>query len=215
MGLTPHPSLYTGTSSEFLGRRPLPRLVASRPVVFVLGPEGAGKTRVAERVVGPGALWLGPMAFNEHMSQRVGARRWAPELLAADRLVLDGICFLRARPGAARFIAELVRERVAAGRRTVLVQGDHEASLDVLLREFDDGVRATVALRFPKGERGRLRFARRVCDRLGIPRTAARGTEQIEPWSYLAVIRALATVTRLQPRSPRAAEAPAAIAAAR
>jgi hypothetical protein len=29
------------------------------------------------------------------------------------------------------------------------------------------------------------------------------------------VIRALATVTRLQPRSPRAAEAPAAIAAAR
>src|SRR5436190_8671872 len=41
------PALVSGTSGEFLGRKPLPRSVATRPALFIFGPAGVGKTSVA------------------------------------------------------------------------------------------------------------------------------------------------------------------------
>ena len=44
------PAHLTRTAFEFLGKRPLPRVIALRPVVYVLGPSGSGKTSVARRL---------------------------------------------------------------------------------------------------------------------------------------------------------------------
>ena len=45
------PALITRTSGELIGRRPLPRVLLERPVLFVLGPRGVGKTSVARRIL--------------------------------------------------------------------------------------------------------------------------------------------------------------------
>jgi len=41
------PAFITGTSSEFMGRKPLPRVLRQRRITVVLGPEGVGKSTVA------------------------------------------------------------------------------------------------------------------------------------------------------------------------
>ena len=50
--------------------------------------------------------------------------------------------------------------------------------------------RATVLLRFPVG-RGRRRYALTLCDELGLDRSLARATTELEPWSYASVRAAL------------------------
>ncbi len=54
------------------------------------------------------------------------------------------------------------------------------------------GYRATIVLRFPVG-RGRLRFAKRLCDELDLSHTHAKDMAAIEPWTYAAVRDALST----------------------
>ena len=61
------------------------------------------------------------------------------------------------------------------------------------------GTTALLALRFPKGAPGRLRWARRMCDELGLARTCAHGTDQLDAWSYDGVL------TWLRDQVPRAA----------
>lgn len=194
---TTRPALMTGTSSEYLGRRPLPRQVQSRAVAVILGPVGVGKSEVARRIAAMPPLGRVPTgqiivldaaAVHEALIDRVSRRRWADRLVEARALVLDGVTWLGGRPAALRALGELLSARAAAGRRTLVVQGEDPESIDALMSQIDPRDVAIVGLRFPKGERGRLRFARRVCEDLGISRLHARPAAAIAPWSYPAAL---------------------------
>ena len=79
---------------------------------------------------------------------------------------------------------ELLKQRADAGLRTVVCDANGDGSVEELLSRTPTGSTAVLGLRFPSSRSGRLRFARRQCDDLGLPRTMARGTENIEPWGY-------------------------------
>ena len=129
---------------------------------------------------------------------RVRKGKWAQRLLTSPGLVLDGPEWLGARPGVLAMLTDLVRSRAKGGHQTVVCQPDHDGSLHLLAGAMEAGSVVVIGLRFPSGRRGRKRFARRVCDELGLPISAASGTEQLEPWSYQAVLRSL----RVSPGRP-------------
>jgi hypothetical protein len=185
----PEPAFISGTSAEFLGRKPLPRAVRSRPVLLILGPGGVGKTTVAERLLGEGTLSLSDKELLERIANRVRTRRWDPELLESAALILEGPCFLDQRPGLAQTLATLLKARIEAGRRTVLIEAPDGSLLRGLTDKVDPDDRATILLRFPEG-RGRRRFALLVCEELSLPAELARAVVEIEPWTY-ATARAL------------------------
>ncbi len=184
----------TGTSSEFLGKRPLPRLLKQRPVVFVLGPAGVGKTSVARRVAGAdgrSVTYLSGADVSDAILDRTRNGYWEPALLSSAAVVLDGLQYVSCRPGVKDFLQELLAHRSDAERMTVVVEAESDGSAAALMSRVGVGECATLGLRFPSSRSGRMRFARRYCDELGIERSMARGTDQISPWRYEAVIAEL------------------------
>ena len=133
--------------------------------------------------------------------QRVAKCSWPEEISEATSLVLDGPVWLQNRPAVVNSLVELFRKRIDDGMRTVVVQSDGDGSIDRVLARMEAGASVVVGLRYPKGGRGKLRFARRVCDELGIPRSAARGTDAIVPWGYAQVIHTLQEWTRTRGES--------------
>lgn len=181
------PAFLTGTSAEYLGRRALPRIVRDRPTIFLLGPTGAGKTSVALRLAQPRPDYLDRIALEAALVDRVRSRVWPERCRLAPVLVLDGPVWLQSRPAIVRVLGELLRERNSKGLKTLVCQPDHDGSVNLLMDQVEPGSTVVLGLRFPKGRRGRLRFATRQCERMGLPKTAARGTETIEPWGYAQV----------------------------
>jgi len=179
------PALLTGTSSEFMGLRPLPRLLRHRHVIFVLGPPGVGKTSVACRLAGEES----PRIFDSReidtmLLERVRNARWSDELLDSADLVLDGPAWLRNRSGAIALLVELAQTRATAGARTIFCQADADGSIEELFAAVEAGSAVVIGLRFPNGKRARLRCARRICDELGFSRDAALGSDCLDPWRY-------------------------------
>jgi hypothetical protein len=154
-----------------------------------------GKTSVARRLGGSGSAYLDARGVRDALCEHVQLRGWNPRLLDAPSLVLDGPVWLRNRPHAVAALVELLRYRSDRGRMTLVCQTDEDGSIEILMGELDPGSAVVIGLRFPSGTRGRLRFARRVCDELGLARELARSTDQIEPWGYEQVIRTLQGVS--------------------
>jgi ABC-type transport system involved in cytochrome bd biosynthesis fused ATPase/permease subunit len=178
------PALITGTSGEFMGRKPRPRLLRQRNTVFILGPEGVGKSTVARLLLGSHRLDLHTREFEGALLARVKEECWTPEIDEAPALLIDGPCWLRHRPGAQQLVIELIRDRALAGRRTAICQVEDDGSVEDLIARTEPGSAVVMGLRFPVGRRTRLRVARQICRDLDLPLEAAEGSERIEPWRY-------------------------------
>ncbi len=185
----PAPALVSGTSSEFLGGKPLPRSVRERPLVFLLGPRGVGKTSVAHRLVEEGTLHLHERALLDAVSHQVRQRQWPDQLDTLPALILEGPSFLPHRPGMAAAIQALIGARAEAGLKTIITDAEGATALG-MMEGIAPELRATVVLRFPVG-RGRLRLARHLCEELEIDVRHAEQTLDLRPWSYAAVLERL------------------------
>jgi len=193
------PSLLGGTSSEYLGKRPLPRLLSQRQFVLILGPRGVGKTAVARRVLGRQVLLLRGEALHNAATSAVRKGRWSVDVLETPSLLIDGPTMLHRRPGVTRLLQALIERRTKNGLRTVVCQGDGDDSVLLLADGMDEQSRVTLNLRYPEG-RGRVRFAHNVCEQLGLDVRIARTVQPDDPWTYLKVIRALKKIAREKER---------------
>lgn len=183
----PTPALLTGTSSEFLGRRPTPRLVRERSVLIVMGPPRVGKSRVSRRLAGEGCLAVDTHDLDRAVVERIRTGSWRDAWLAHAALVLDGPVWLRNRPSVVGVLVELATTRAAGGLRTVFCQRTADGSAEALMGALPSGSTAVIGLRFPRGRRARVAIAERRCSELGIDEALARGAHDLDPWSYDAL----------------------------
>ncbi len=185
------PAAITRTSGEILGRRGLPRALEGRPLVFVLGPRGVGKSTIAERLLRGHDTTR--MDFRDALVDAVGRGAWPRRFELAPALWIDDLDYLHGRMGACEFLARLLRVRAQAGRLTVLCQGAADDSILELARRVPCEARATMLLRFPVG-RGRRGWVQERASSAGIPWPCVRELATLEPWSYRVVDEALAAL---------------------
>ena len=187
----PTPSLITGTSSEYLGRRPLPRLVGQRQIVIVMGPPRVGKSRVGRRMAALGndepVKVIDTHDLDGALVHRIRSGAWGDELLHAGAVVIDGPVWLRNRPSVVRLLVELATHRGRQGHRTVFCQRMADGSSEELMGALPPGSAVVIGLRFPTGRTSRLNIARRRCAELGLPLERASGSPDVSPWTYDAV----------------------------
>lgn len=188
-------ALIAGTSTEFVGERPLRVSVRACPIALVEGPLGAGRTTVAFRIAGQegrAVLRVDGRTFATSASvSRVRRGTWSADLRDAPALIFDDLAMLAERGGAVvAQLVELLDERAARGLRTVCVAAPNDASLSALCERLAPDRVVHILLRFP-ARSGRVRFARHEAAVRGLSEDVAAGLEHLEPWTYEAVVRAL------------------------
>jgi len=184
------PVLISGTSSEFLGSKPLPRALTSREVLFFFGPSGVGKTMVARRVLGEDTLLIDQQSLNRLVSLRIRTRRWPKKLDQVNKLIIEVPCFLDQRPQVFSLLRSLIQTRIRSGFRTAILDAEDDGPVHRLMRMIHRDERATLVLRFPEGK-GRYRFALRACREHSLPLSCARWLAQLDSWNYTRMFGAM------------------------
>ncbi len=187
---TPLPTLVSGTSTEFMGRKPLPRAVQRRPVVFLLGPKGVGKTTVALHLARVERRYVPEEELLNVLPAYARTRKWDEAYLSPPSLVLEAPCFLSRRPAVTRALQELLQQRIARGGRSYVCEAEDEDPMRELIGSLEPKQKATVVLRFPVG-RGRRRYVLRMCDELEVDSAHARAANALSPWTYAGARRTL------------------------
>ena len=198
-------SFISGTCSEFLGAKPLPALLRERPIVFLLGPSGVGKSMVARRILGEGTTFLKQQEFLDSLALRILLHKWPDTLIETEQLIVEGPCFLHARPAVLLAFSQLIEERVRRGFKTVILDAEDHGPLQKLLTIVSKEERFTVLLRFPSG-RGRFRFLAHACRTRGLSLSHARRLAQKEPWTYASVLDELDDLALAQDKKYTASE---------
>lgn len=166
----------------------MPKIVQRRPIVFILGPPGVGKTKVALRLAQPDYAYFERTQIESEINGVAAGAGWTERICQTPAVVLDVPMYLDRRPGICRLVVDLINDRAARGLRTMLCQPAESRTIDSILASVDRNQIVVLGLRFPHGRRGRLRVARRMCEARNLDPEAARGTERIEPWNYAQVL---------------------------
>lgn len=166
---------------------------------MVVGPPGSGKSVVAQRIAGHGlggVVSLSPSEIESALERAVRrGGHWPDAVLEAPGLVLEGPNYLCTRRVVRDLLVNLLEDRADRGLKTVICENQEDGSSAMLQRALAPGRLVTVALRFPRSRSGRMRVARRIASEMGLPKSAARGTDALEPWCYARVVEALRGVS--------------------
>lgn len=167
--------------------------------MFILGPSGVGKTKVALRLAQPDYAYFEHTQIESEVVQHVGASTWNERIRYTPAVVLEVPPWLDRRMGVCRVLVDLINARAAEGLRTIICQPADSRTVDKLMELVEPSQIVVLGLRFPQGRRGRKRVARRMAAERRLPDEAAVGTEKIEPWTYAQVLARLEAWGREHP----------------
>ena len=186
--LKPTINFLTGTFTEFVGNRDQPSALSSRPVIFLLGPAGSGKTTVARHWLGNDAPILRQEDMIDLMLRRVHDRTWErTDICDCNRLIFEIPSLVGNKTQMTKLLSELINLRIQSGKKTAILDSEDNASLQGLLASIDSDKRVNIVLRFPEG-RGKYRFLAHRCKQQNIPLRHARRLAKIEPWTFRSVL---------------------------
>ena len=188
------PALASGTSNDFSSALPLPQALRGRRCLFIMGPPGVGKTRVARALAGGNALEWSSKQVQEVIAAVHRGAAWPESLQSAQCAILDCPDRVATDPAVQAGVAEMLRLREASDGWTAMIQSRHGAAMTNLMTVVAPERRASIALRFPVGDE-RVAFAQSLCAQHGLSSERAAATATIEPWSYTAVWDALGLST--------------------
>ena len=186
----------TGTYTEFMGKKSLPKAFSQRPILFLLGPSGSGKTMVSRQLMGTETNVVRQQQILELLSDRILFRTWdVQRLFEPAKLILEIPCFIEHRPQIMLLLVELLQIRANSNKRTAVLDSEDNASIQSLLKAIPAQWRASIVLRFPEGK-GRYRFLAHRCKERGIPLRHARSLAKQEPWSYKSLFGTLEKIEK-------------------
>ena len=192
--LKPPVVFLTGTFTEFVGNRDQPSALISRPVLFLLGPAGSGKTTVARHCLGYDAPIIRKDTMFDLLIRRVLDRTWDhTEICNHERLILEIPSLVGNKTQMTKLLTELINHRSRNGKRTAILDSEDNASLQGLMASIESTTRVSIVLRFPEGK-GKYRFLAHRCKKQNISLRHARRLAKYEPWTYRTVLTELEKV---------------------
>ena len=181
-----YPSFFQGVYTEFTGDKPLPKVLQSRPTIFIFGEQGVGKTILAKHLFGSDYQLLRRQEVLDAFLLKVRKRRWMNEISTHPKVILESPSFLRQRPQILKMLQSLIDLRTRKGLRTILLDSEDMGPIRDVVQSTSISQRATIMLRFPSG-RGRYRFLAHACRERNLPVKFARELSNVEPWTYKVV----------------------------
>lgn len=176
-------SSFSGTSTEFLGPKNLPKKLLDCPNLFIFGPAGVGKTMVAKNLLGKDTICIRQRELMDLLTQTLRKRKWSEVLTQSSKLLFELPPLLETRPQVRKMLSQLLTYRTDKGFRTAMLDAEDFGSTHDLMGLTQWNKRSILILRFPNG-RGRYRFAAHACREHNIPTHYSKQLGDIANWTY-------------------------------